>query len=800
MQPTSGNSTVAAPNAQLLALRDVDPDAIKVPAGSTTAEGVMTVLEASQLYEDVTGKRVILGAALNQNEVFFVQRGPLTNAEVAELLKISLLNDGIAILPDNLDPDRVRMAAADPVSSASQVPKNYIDSPFDLPEADQVITYKMTFQHLKPEDAQQIFQSVFGQLGSTGSITQVPNAASLVIVANSARIREMIRLQADIDVASVTGSKWIEVTYADVEEMAERLNEIYNNQDSDATTRRTGQNSRNNRGGSASPVPPSGGGNGGIAGTGGAGEDIPITIIPDRRTSRILITGRPADLVGVEATVRSFDVASSGKNRETFRLRFLRVNDFIQIAQQAIEVTLSDSASSGSGGNIGSGRQNLSNRTNNRQSANRNSFGGNNGAGGGQGAGGGGAGGRAAVNEQEVPTEPVAVSVGASLLVANNVANTVTIAGPPHHIQIIRELIGDLDTESQQVALSAVVGSYGLTDGLDFGVELAQALSRTGNDFAGGGRASFGIPSVIDPNTLSTLAAVIGDGATAGIGGGAGVSLFGLIGDDLGVFVNTLETETRFKTLERTVLVTRNNRVANFSSGQRIAIPSNSFTGGAANGTNTNFEFRDVTLELQIQPLINADNQITLEISLVRDTLGLERTVSAGIEIPDINTEQLTTSVTVENGSAVILGGIITETNNDSQSGIPILRELPGIGRLFGNTSSSGDRQELIIMIQPRIIPTSSQLEQFSSQFETDSVNTRAVRDFLPSATGVLPTATAFNSDHNPKGGVWQKPAAKKSKRKAWKNATKVQEPSKANGNKYLERRKSSKIRSRRRR
>jgi type II secretory pathway component GspD/PulD (secretin) len=63
---------------------------------------------------------------------------------------------------------------------------------------------------------------------------------------------------------------------------------------------------------------------------------------------------------------------------------------------------------------------------------------------------------------------------GRTLLVADNVANTIIVNGPPHHIELIRDLITDLDSEAQQVALSAVVGSYGIGDGLNFGIDLAQ--------------------------------------------------------------------------------------------------------------------------------------------------------------------------------------------------------------------------------------------------------------------------------------------------------------------------------------
>ena len=307
--------------------------------------------------------------------------------------------------------------------------------------------------------------------------------------------------------------------------------------------------------------------------------------------------------------------------------------------------------------------------------------------------------------------------------------------GPPHHIEIVRDLIGDLDTESQQVALSTVVGSYNLGSGMNFGVDLARALNQTGSSFVAGGSAQFG-NGVIDPATLTNLANIL----TAQGVAGTGVSVYGAINDDFAFFVNALESKTKFKTLERTVLTTRNNRVAELSSGQRIAIPSSTFVGGTSNGQTTNVEYRDVTLELLIQPLINADDQVTLEISLVRDSIGADRTVGE-LVVPDINTEQLSTSVTVTDGSAVILGGIITTTDRNTKTGVPFISRIPGLGKLFGRDVKSSNEAELIIMIQPRILKNQGSLDNFRDDYENSSRNTNSASAAFPKNSGMLPAA-----------------------------------------------------------
>ena len=706
--------------------RRVDPNQIIVTANDSINEANILALKAAQLYEDFSGKRVIMTNNVAQSEVSFTMRGPLTNKEAARFLQLTLLAEGLAMIPIPEEPDIVRLVPSGPITSPNQVPKDFFDDEFKLPVDDQLVMFQMVFKYLKPEEAVKVLQSSLGQLSASGTIAAVPNASSLIITENASLIRQMIKIQKAIDVPTSVGEKWVEVVYGDVDEIAERMNEIYNEQGGNRQTTRTTRST------SAPPTPVA-------AGASTAGEEIPIRIIGVRRTSRILLFGRPADLVAAEAMIHSFDQPSSGNTRQTFRLRYLRVSEFLNIAENGITATLGDGASGQGGGRSttnqnATSRNNLSNRsgTSNRTTGQQGGQGGANGS-------------RTSIQEQNIPTEPESRLVGGrTLLVADNVANTIIVNGPPHHIELVRDLITDLDSEAQQVALSAVVGSYGIGDGLNFGIDLAQALKNTGSDFSAAGSASFGgVPSIIDPTTLGDLGAVL----SANGASGNGVSLYGLLGDDFGVFVNALETETKFQTLERTVLTTRNNRVALLTSGQRIAIPSSTFTGGNnQGGINTNVEYRDVQLELEIQPLINSDDQVTLEISLVRDSVGTLRQVG-DLRVPDINTESLSTSVTVRDGSAVILGGIMTTTSSDASGGIPILSRIPGLGRIFGSNDITSNESELIIMIQPRIMVSQAEVDLFRSDYSGISKNTREAEGFLPPRRSMLPSPDETKSE-----------------------------------------------------
>ncbi|MEN8693557.1 MAG: secretin N-terminal domain-containing protein [Akkermansiaceae bacterium] len=766
--PTASPDAPVSPTPGRATRKDeqLDPNAIAVPSGELLARPEMTGIDAAELYSNHTGKRVVLTSQASQVQAYFVQQGPMTNAEVAELLEITLLAEGISIVPDPTKPHIVRMVAATPRGDESGAPKQYIDDPLALPLTDQVVTYKMQFDNLKPEEALRVFQQVMGTAAGNGrGITAVKNASSLIITENSALIRQMIKLKNGIDIPVKVTEDWVTVIYADVEEIATLLNEIYNERGSsnNSATRVTRQRS---------PLP----GNAAAAAAasgGGAGEDIPPRIIPDARTNRLLITGKPADIAVIKSLIGGFDQPSAEGNDFSYRLRYVRVNEFLQISYDAIEATLSQgTGAGGAGGRLGNQAQNTRN-TSSRNTTNRT-----NNAGGVGGSNGGG-GSRTSLQQEDIPTAPEAQIVGKTLLVADNNSNSIIVNGPPHHIAIVKRLIEKLDSPGQQVVISAVIGSYSLGNNLNFGMDLAKTISKASGDsglirFNPGGRAAEstagGGTGVITGGTLSGLTELL---TASGNSGTAGLSLYGAFGDDFGLFVNALEENTNFKSLNRPVVTTRNNRVARISSGRRIAIPAS--TSSFSGQQNTNVEYRDVTLELEVQPLINSDDEVTLNISLVRDRLTDDSTaVSTGVNVPTIATEELTTNVVAQSGSCIILGGLITEDSSKTKDGIPILSRIPGIGRLFGDSAEGESRSELVILLRPQIINTRDDYQHFADGFEQDSPFTGEIKESLPPIGGSL----------LPRNGTLDDNTAPAPRKKPWFNQGGGRSNDEGNGNK----------------
>jgi type II secretory pathway component GspD/PulD (secretin) len=112
-----------------------------------------------------------------------------------------------------------------------------------------------------------------------------------------------------------------------------------------------------------------------------------------------------------------------------------------------------------------------------------------------------------------------------------------------------------------------------------------------------------------------------------------------------------------------------------------------------------------VLLQLSIIPVINANHQITLRIRQSNDSVGGSQVIS-GNSIPIIDTQKLDTEVTVPDRSTIVIGGVISDSNQRNTTGLSWLSDIPLLGYLFKDTSIDKTRSELIIMIQPSVVET----------------------------------------------------------------------------------------------
>lgn len=713
--------------------------------------------DLAHYYTKFTGRRVVVSTAAAAAEFSFVQDPPMTYAEAAKLIKMAALIENFVFVPSdepNTDKLLTAMGGLNPKGAGVAI----FDENDELPAGDEVISYVMTFKYLKPDEAVRAYTSIIGQVGAFGSITPVPNAAAVVITENTSLIRKLIQFKEEIDKPSGdVATRFFKIQFADVETLADTLNTLLGNQQQSKTAGI--QRSQSSPPPAPSPTSAPGAAAAAKNLTGGtAGEDTPIQVIPDTRTNRLFAMGRPVDLLFIEGLVSEFDTPTDQKNFLRRKLKFLAVTGFLPVASNALQrafgATANNNGSGSTPGTTGSGRSQTGSATGANFGGNIRggtgsstlgsptaSLGGSSGSSFGSPSTGSSMGGGSSLsgqglnNGQSTDTTPQSVLVGRTLLVADNITNSIVVQGTPASIEIINNLLDEIDMKPDQVMISTIFGQLELDNDSNYGVNIIKTFA---NNFAIQSSPT-GAPFV-DPASLATLTGpgTAATATTAAIAGaanfpaGVGLGVYGTIGKQVNGMLQALQATNKFNIISRPTIFTANNQMGTISSGTKIAIPTNttayaSSTATGVGSQTTNIEYVDVDLQLQVIPLVNSNDEVTLQISLVSLDLGGSRQVGT-LTTTDIDSRQITTTVTVPNNQTVVLGGLITHTLKDAVSGVPILGSIPWLGKLFSNTTKTDERKELIFFLTPKIVHDARTLEAANHNMDRHYKDARVLR------------------------------------------------------------------------
>lgn len=165
---------------------------------------------------------------------------------------------------------------------------------------------------------------------------------------------------------------------------------------------------------------------------------------------------------------------------------------------------------------------------------------------------------------------------------------------------------------------------------------------------------------------------------------------FGFIVD---LELSAAQAESRAEVISNPRIITSNQNTARIEQGTEIAFQSQTSSGA------TDIEFRDAVLSLEVTPQITPDDKVNMDLQVNNDTVG---EILAGQ--PSIDTTEVQTSVLVDNGQTIVLGGIYQEASSESTTRVPFFSDIPLVGRLFRTDSISSEKSELLIFITPKII------------------------------------------------------------------------------------------------
>ena len=330
--------------------------------------------------------------------------------------------------------------------------------------------------------------------------------------------------------------------------------------------------------------------------------------------------------------------------------------------------------------------------------------------------------------------------------------NALIVQCSPEDFELIQETIRELDRVPRQVLINVRIYEVVLTDELSLGVSaFLQDRNR---------------PTV--PSPSATTASF---GAGGAVSAGLNLATRALMGDtrELVAFLNAAETRTRSRVLSAPTVIASDNVTANIQVGASIptltsqgVIPGG--TGGGSLFSNT-ISNRNTGVILSVTPRINAGGWVTLAVRQEVSSPGAPPT--AGIQSPTINIRSVETQVTIKNGQTIAIGGIISETKGTSRNQVPLLGSIPVVGLLFGTTTRTTERTELIALITPQVIEDIEQASDLTEELKStlkglkkelsrdESWSTKGIHEGSPRGLARVPDIDY----HSPLEGESQKPS-----------------------------------------
>ena len=516
---------------------------------------------------------------------------------------------------------------------------------------------------------------------------------SVVVTASTDQLKLVDQLVAELDKDPdpvVTEIRSFRLQNADAAEMAETLTALWTEQQQ--TTNQRG----NQRGGGGNPPRwvqrMMGGQNGGDEGDAASDRYSPQPkFTTDSRTNMLIVSATQTDMAVVERLVSDLD--KDPTERSAVLVVPLQhatagsLSDVVQgvLAEQGV-------GTSGGGQNRNAQNRNAQNRNNTRQN-NQNTPGGNT-----SGFGGGGNTQRGTTRfQQRAPGDGSNGTgiVGDVTVVPDEESNALVFTSSPRNFERLRQIVRELDSPRREVFIECLIAEVQLNDKGELGIQWNAAFTNSIEDADEGTQSlgtDFGLDALQDGLRYTTTS------------------------DKLTGLLRALKTEGRLNILSSPKILVMENSAAELSVGQEVPYVTNSRVTTNGDTVNT-IQYRNVGIILQVTPQVNDDGLVKLVVhpevsSIAPDSQSVP--ISEGVRSPTFNRNFADTTIVIRTGETAVIGGLIQDSLSETQFSIPLLGDIPILGRLFGNTIREKKKQEIVVFLTPHVIERAGQLRSRS--------------------------------------------------------------------------------------
>jgi len=296
---------------------------------------------------------------------------------------------------------------------------------------------------------------------------------------------------------------------------------------------------------------------------------------------------------------------------------------------------------------------------------------------------------------------------------ADPASNALIITAPEPQYRQIRAVIDQLDGRRAQVYVESMIVKVNVTKLGQFGVQWQTLLGKVaaGTNFGSGTGNIVNASAALAGGTTTAQAAV-----TAGVPGGLNLGAITKVGHytTLGALANFLQTETGANVLSTPNLVALDGEEAQIVVGQNVPFVTGSYTTNTTTGVGNPFqtiERQDVGLTLKIRSQIGEGGAIRMTVYQENSSVVAGSTTTSG---PTTDKSAIQTSVTVDDGEILVLGGLMQDEYDDADNSVPGLASLPLVGNLFKSVSRTRIKTNLMVFLRPIIVRNSKTLDELT--------------------------------------------------------------------------------------
>ena len=325
-------------------------------------------------------------------------------------------------------------------------------------------------------------------------------------------------------------------------------------------------------------------------------------------------------------------------------------------------------------------------------------------------------------------------------------SNSLIVFANDRDMAKIDEIVKEVDSILAQVLIEAIIVNVSLSDGLDTGVNILMNEAKGNNpNFITGSRAGGPSTMVANAPVATTPNVQPGQGGNVEVAAGTtgnaigtlsssmlsgGFSYLSRYEDGLDFAMSAFASNTSAKVMQTPRIQTSHAVPATFFNGERVPYQGSSGYSSGYGGGYGGYggygggytQFLDVGITLDVTPYITPDDLVVMEIAQTISELegfvdtGGGQVEGGGMKAPQTVEREATSTIAVKDGDTILLGGYIRAAKNDTESGVPFLKDIPFLGNLFKNNSQQNKRSELLVLIRPTILNTPEEAALMSTR------------------------------------------------------------------------------------